>query len=309
MGFFSKPEVIVKKESNRAKEYVSELECLLPKASGEIKEQIQKEIMIAKSGIAGEEKVLFELKNSGMDMVVLQDLYIETEDGRGAQIDFVVITPKINFLIECKNLFGDIEINSKGDFIRTMQYGNRRYKEGIYSPITQNERHMEILKECKAEQKNFIQAAVVRKSFSSFYKSLVVLANPKTVLNDRYAKREVKEKVIRADQLNATIKKIVSESKELASSKKEMIKMADRLLELQKDASKEYSEKYKELVTEMGPTINHEEENKNICPWCGGNLILRTAKKGKYEGNQFYGCEKFPKCRYMRNIKRKEDEK
>lgn len=30
-------------------------------------------------------------------------------------------------------------INHKGDFIRTVQYGNRWFKEGIYSPITQNE--------------------------------------------------------------------------------------------------------------------------------------------------------------------------
>lgn len=51
-----------------------------------------------------------------MDMYVLQDIYIETEDGRGAQIDFIVITEKITFFIECKNLVGNIDVDSKGNF-------------------------------------------------------------------------------------------------------------------------------------------------------------------------------------------------
>lgn len=81
-------------------------------------------------------------------------MYLETSSGTSAQIDFLVITNKLNFVIECKNLFGNIEINSKGDFIRTIQYGNKKYKEGIYSPITQNERHLAVLKERKAENKS-----------------------------------------------------------------------------------------------------------------------------------------------------------
>ena len=65
---------------------------------------------------------------------------------------------------------------------------------------------MEIVKESKLENRNLLTGMIVRKSFHSFNRSLVVLANPKTVLNDRYAKKEVKEKVIRADQLITTIR-------------------------------------------------------------------------------------------------------
>jgi hypothetical protein len=36
-----------------------------------------------------------------------------------------------------------------------------------------------------------------------------------------------------------------------------------------------------------------------ICPKCGSNLVLRTAKSGKNMGNQFYGCTAFPDCRYV----------
>ena len=68
MGIFSKPEVIILKESNSAKEYLELLEELLPKASEEIKSKIEKEIIIIKAGIAGENNILFELKNSNMGM-------------------------------------------------------------------------------------------------------------------------------------------------------------------------------------------------------------------------------------------------
>lgn len=142
MGIFSKPEIIILKESNSVEEHLAKLEELLPRATGKVKENIQKEIILTKAGIDGEKKVLYELKNSNMDLVVLQDICIRAKDGREAQIDFVIVTSKLMILLECKNLVGNIEIDSKGNFIRTIQYGKRYWKEGIYSPITQNERHM-----------------------------------------------------------------------------------------------------------------------------------------------------------------------
>ncbi|MBP3568032.1 MAG: NERD domain-containing protein, partial [Lachnospiraceae bacterium] len=53
--------------------------------------KIDEQIRFAKYGKAGEEKIAFELKNSGMDMYVLHDVYLEFED-KSAQIDYIVIT-------------------------------------------------------------------------------------------------------------------------------------------------------------------------------------------------------------------------
>ena len=39
-----------------------------------------------------------------------------------------------------------------------------------------------------------------------------------------------------------------------------------------------------------------------ICPRCGKELVLRTAKKGFHAGKQFYGCSGYPNCRYVKNI-------
>lgn len=35
------------------------------------------------------------------------------------------------------------------------------------------------------------------------------------------------------------------------------------------------------------------------CPKCGNELVIRTAKSGGNAGSQFYGCTKFPACRYV----------
>ncbi len=35
------------------------------------------------------------------------------------------------------------------------------------------------------------------------------------------------------------------------------------------------------------------------CPRCGGRLVLRTARRGRNAGTQFYGCLSYPKCRYI----------
>ena len=58
-----------------------------------------------------------------------------------------------------------------------------------------------------------------------------MLANEKTYLNDRYAKKEVKEQVIRADQLIATIRRMNAESKLPKSTKKEMLGFGEKMLE------------------------------------------------------------------------------
>lgn len=308
MGFFSKPEVVIARESTNAKVYLEKLEELLPEAEDEVKEKIQREIAVTKAGIAGEANILFELKNSNMDLVILHDIYIETEEGQSAQIDFVVIAPKITYLIECKNLYGNIEINAKGDFIRNMQYGGKWHKEGIYSPITQNMRHMEILKECCAEKKNLIMGFGFRKYFDNFYKSLIVLANPKTVVNDRFAPKEIKNQVLRADQLVAVIKKMEADSGEIASSKKQMKERAESLLSKTSEKRKDYVEKYKKIIEkvkskkEEGKEETQKQEETLICPKCGAPMVLRVAKKGEKAGKKFYGCSQFPKCRFIMNI-------
>ncbi len=36
---------------------------------------------------------------------------------------------------------------------------------------------------------------------------------------------------------------------------------------------------------------------KKVCPKCGAEMVLRTAKRGPNLGHQFWGCSRFPECR------------
>lgn len=313
MGLFSKPEVVILKDSCDSKEYLVKLQELRTTVSDDsvAAEKIDKEIAVTEAGIYGEDTVLFELKNSGMDLVVIRDLFIQTEDGRSAQIDFFVITPYANVIIECKNLFGNIEINNKGDFIRSFEYKGRKYKEGIYSPITQNERHLEVYKSCWESNKGLVTKLFAGKYFADYNKTIVVLANSKTVVNDKFAKKEVKQQVIRADQLINYLKNLKTDA---CSNLKSMRESGERVLAMNVAERTDYFKKFEELAAEAKNETRIQEETvgekpavKNddnlVCPRCGGQLILRTAKKGDNAGNQFYGCSNFPKCRYIQNLK------
>jgi len=38
------------------------------------------------------------------------------------------------------------------------------------------------------------------------------------------------------------------------------------------------------------------------CPRCGGELVLRQAKRGDRAGSRFWGCSSYPKCRYTEEL-------
>jgi hypothetical protein len=80
--------------------------------------------------------------------------------------------------------------------------------------------------------------------FEDFYKSVVVLANPKTVLNAKFAKKEIKKKVIRADQLVKYIKDIYVISKVTPYSEEGLLEWANSFLILHKEVEKDYTGKY-----------------------------------------------------------------
>ena len=267
MGLFDRlKEPVFLKESSTTEERLERLKNLEPYLNSDGKTLINQDIKCLKYGMFGEKQIAFELKNSHIPMYILHDVYLE--DGElSAQIDYLVFTKKICFVIECKNLIGKIEINNNGDFIRTLEFEGRQRKEGIYSPITQNQRHIELMKKIKIDSKsNRLIKFLAQKTFDSMYQSVVVLANPKTVLNVKFAKKEVKEQVIRVDQLVNYIRKVYEQSSQSAFSDEELLKWATSYLDFHKDVRKDYTgryEKYRiDTMTEPSlrtDTIRNEE--------------------------------------------------
>ena len=255
MGLFDKmKEPIFLKESSNAAGQLERLKALESKLNDKGRKKLRQEIRCVEYGIAGEKNIAFELRNSHMPMYILHDIYLEVED-LSAQIDYLVFTRKLCFVIECKNLMGNIEVNSRGDFIRTTEFGGRKKREGIYSPITQNQRHLDLMKKAKIERgTNVFKKFLVGKFFDSLYKSIVVLANPRTILNAKFAKKEIKEQIIRADQLVNYIKECYKKSKEPEQSDEGLLAWAQSFLDLHIEKDKDYTLKFDEYLIDSEKT-------------------------------------------------------
>ena len=222
---------------------IEELKVLAETAPQSVKNQIEQDIRLLNLGINGENNIAFELKNSHMPMCVLHDIFL-SHNGLTAQIDYLIITRKCTFVVECKNLVGNIEISSNGDFIRTINNNGKFIKEGIYSPITQNKRHLDLIKQIRLEEKNFFERKIFESNFEKVYRPVVVLANEKTILNNKFAKKEIKEQIIRADQLIEYIKRVNNECDLNQSSETDMMSLGNCFLSYNKPNPVDYTAKY-----------------------------------------------------------------
>lgn len=250
------------KEFNDSNKQIKELENLLKSVSENTKTYIENDIKKLKYGAIGENNIYYELKNCFLPMVCLHDLRIEYKDFI-AQIDFVVITTKYIYIIECKNLIGDITITKNGDFIRNKKnsYGKVISKEGMYSPIVQNERHINVVRELlkdKLQYKNKLKRI----------ESLVVTANPKTIINKNYAPKEISDKIIRHDQLINLISTAQKNKKiDWIFIEEDMMNISKCLIEHHKDLNIDYDSKYlldNRKVEEHIEVINIDEVRDNL---------------------------------------------
>lgn len=206
MSIFDKFDKVVflKEDSDLAKQ-LEELKSIRDKVNN--KDDIDRDIRILEYGIQGEKDIAYELKNSNIGMYVLHDITLEFE-GNKAQIDYMIFTRGYTYLVECKNLFGNITVDQNGQFRREYEINGKKIKESIYSPYTQIIRHNDIMKKIWASGKNKILATLLKNKFNdNWYKPLVVLSNSKGLLNIKYAPKEMKNNIIRVDQLVSYIKR------------------------------------------------------------------------------------------------------
>lgn len=185
---------IFKKEFSESPQNITQLQSLLEDTSGTIdKKRVENDLKLFKIGLIGESNVNYELKNSMLPMICFHDVRLQVEDYT-AQFDFIVVTHSVIYVIETKKLYGDIEVNDSGAFIRkiTNKYGKVIKREGMYSPVTQSERHCRILKKMLTDQ-GLIKRTPV--------KPIVVLANPKSIIDKKRAPQAVQDLIIKSDQL------------------------------------------------------------------------------------------------------------
>lgn len=215
-------------------------------------------LKLCELGLKGEKEIEFELKNSNIGMYVLHDINMKYED-LTAQIDYIVITPASMYFIECKNLVGNIRVNSRGEFIREYIYNKRKVKEGIYSPIRQAERHIEIFKKIWNSKNNKLINKLQMKNFDKWCKYIVVMTNPKSILDIKSAPKEIKNKIIRSDNLVKYLQNDVNNTdKNMRYTEKEM-----------KDNAFEIMNNYNEIIDR-----DYEQELRK---WLQNSISLENS--------------------------------
>ena len=209
---------------------------------------------------------------------ILRNLYLPKENGETAETDVLYITRKGLLVFENKNFAGYIfGTEADKNWTVTLPAGKKIEKHRFYNPILQNRTHIKCLK------------AYLNKDIPAF--SLVTfndrgqLKNVKTTSEDVY--------VCKHGGLPRVLRGIWAKRPDvLDDAEIEAIYTALLpLTQVDRATKKEHVE-----------TIRDRFDSTVVCPVCGGELVLRTTKKGPNAGRRFYGCANYPKCRYVKDM-------
>lgn len=219
-------------------------------------------------GKMGETKVALILSTlPKVQYRTFNDVIVPTRNGT-TQIDHIVVSQFGIFVIETKNYKGLIYGGENAETWTKNMWGN---KYSLYNPLKQNNAHVNALQVIVGlPNSSFIPIVV----FSN--KARISVKTDQDVIILRKLKRVIKKyktQIFTQEQMDDIILKI-----ELA--------IVD---------DKEAKKKHKNIVQTNIKRKNQAIAN-GICPQCGGRLVLRDGRYGK-----FYGCSNYPKCHFTLN--------
>ena len=191
-------------------------------------------------------------------------------DERGTtEVDEVLVTPAGVFVIEKKD-FGAWIFGSENDEHWTAAYRNGE-KHRFQNPIRQNYRHIKALESYLGIPRFMLSSVVAFSRRSRF----MTLMPSNVIVGDHVA-------FVRSDE-------------NIALNPEEFDAICSRLNVL--DTSSDGA-----VLDRHVQDLHTRFESTTQCPKCGGRLVQRRSRKPGFEGNVFFGCSNYPKCRYIRNL-------
>lgn len=187
------------KQADDQSAHLAELERLAQGRGVEAK-RAETELRIRRAGIRCERDATylidFEFAGSA-NWAVLHGLRLEHR-GRVAQIDHVLINRWMDvYVLETKSVYSGVKITEEGEFLRWSDY--KRTYEGMASPIEQNERHIQVLRDAMKSIELPLRLGLrILPAFQSF-----VLISPNAKIYR--PKGFDASRVIKADQLKRAI--------------------------------------------------------------------------------------------------------
>ena len=228
---------------------------------------VQIDERMSRKGNAGEAHVAEVLLGLPREYRVLNGVYLPLPDGTTTQIDHVVVSEYGVFVVETKNYSGWI-FGGAGERVWT-QTLNHESKHSFQSPIRQNYRHVCALSECMRMDKSYFRSVIVFAGDCEFKTEM-----PRNVMYAHEVRQYImsfREPIIDAGMIERIAIGIGVSNAALGSEKV--------------DAHVENLKKRHSPVR-MG--------DDPLCPLCGSRMVLRRRRS---DGNPFYGCSTYPKCR------------
>lgn len=199
---------------------------------------------------------------------VINDIIIPNGNGGTSQIDHILLSRFGIVVVETKNYSGRLYGNASQQYwTQVLAYGNTKNK--LYNPLLQNKTHIYNLKQIVGNKIDFYSCIVILRANLDYLE----------ITDEIFTLRELK------DSLNEELKKDNYDDEIIRIAYEKLIDYKNNPIATTKEHVKNIKETQKK--------IEH-----NICPRCGGKLILRTSKNGSH----FYGCENYPKCKFTKQI-------
>lgn len=221
-------------------------------------------------GVIGEKTIAAILSTLPRSQYKVLNNVVLNANGKTSQIDHLIISNFGIFVIETKNYKGWILGGENSEYWTQVIY---KRKEKFYNPIRQNYGHINALKRFLRDYPNiryipivvFSRKATLKVRTTSevtySYKLLGVIKEYREIVLDEFEKNEIYNR-ISAVNSSTTF------------------------------SQKQHIRSIKGKIKERNESIKH-----GSCPHCGGELILRKGKYGKFQG-----CSNFPKCRFTMNF-------
>lgn len=221
-------------------------------------------------GVIGEFQVnvLAKLFLDKQIYTLFKNVTLPTDDGT-TQIDHVIVSRYGVFVIETKNMKGWI---FGGQHQKVWTQKIYRHTSKFQNPLHQNYKHTQTL-----------QSALEIEPEKLF--SLVVF------IGESDFKTPMPENVVYAGGYIRFIK-----SKQLPILNDN--EAAEICNKIQSGRLKPSIKTHVEHVNHVKTIVEQkQQQGVNTCPKCGKPMVLRTARNGDNQGNQFWGCSGYPQCR------------
>ena len=203
----------------------------------------------------------------GMDKndVLINDVIVPGDDGKTSQIDHVLISTKGIFVVETKNYSGRIYgKDSDISWTQVLAFGHTKNK--VYSPVLQNVTHIKRLSSLFSNESLQMNNVVV------FAQGNVAHIDSKYVYTP------------------GQLQRCLLECRNGLLGENEVQRIAGTIKAYKEhpiETNKEHAE---------GIRVTQNQIEANICPRCGGELVLRHTRFGR----EFYGCSNYPKCKFTK---------